>query len=276
MRTVFLVGFDRSGTSFVAGMLERHPRVQYFCQPDNSSPLHRAQWEYWGAGDGDAASNRFRDALAAGRVDRDYVVSDWFRRFGCGEWELSRDAVNVIKSTKLHWKVRWLERVPAFEILAVLRDPRAAVASLVRNGFHEKWYGPADYRAARERVTSGDLPDTGLDLSPPGESPSSVAAVAWLLLVRTAVLCADLDWDERRLLFYERARERPSGYLCSMLALPPHDLDAAREQDFNIIGRPFEGEYRGWADLDAAARGEIQAVLGALCRRLGYPDEVPV
>ena len=138
MRTVILIGFDRSGTSYVAGMLERHPDVKYFCQPDNSSPLHRAQWEYWVPGDGDPASNRFLEELAGGRIDDEYVVSDWFKRYGCGEHELDPSAVNVIKSTKLHLKVHWIENFENIEVMAIARDPRATIASLVRNDFHRK------------------------------------------------------------------------------------------------------------------------------------------
>jgi hypothetical protein len=274
MRVVVLIGFDRSGTSYVAGVLEEHPDVKYFCQPDNSSPLHRAQWEFWTPGDGDAASNHFLRELVGGRIDREYVVSDWFKRFGCGEYELDARRLNLVKSTKLHLKVRWLEQFPTIEVGAILRDPRASIASLVRNGFHEKWYGARDYAAARALLGSGVLPDTGLDLSSPGDAPTSVEAMAWLYLVRTAVLCADLGWDRARMVFYEEARRRPSEYLCSALRLPLHDLDRARARDFNIIGDPFVDESHGWRTLTTADRHALQRLLGPLIRRLGYPEEL--
>ena len=271
MRVVFLIGFDRSGTSFIGGALERHPGVRYFCQPDSSSPLHRAQWEYWGPGDGDAASRRFLRRLTEGEVDRGYVVSDWFRRSGCGAYELDPAAANVVKSTKLHWKVRWLEKFPGVEVLAVVRDPRATVASLVRNDFHTRWYSRADFDAAARVVASGALPETGLDLTPPDPS-DWVKGLSYLVLVRTAVLCADLGWDPDRMVVYEHACDDPGGHLCGRLGLAACDLGSSAERDYNIIGRPFEGKYAGWWAMGGAERAAAEEVLGPLCERLGYPS----
>ncbi|MGF1583594.1 MAG: hypothetical protein ACFCD0_30115 [Gemmataceae bacterium] len=273
MQIVIHVGFDRSGTSFIAGAIERHPQVRYFCQPDNSAALHRAQWEYWEVGGGDEASNRFLRELSAGRIDREYVVSDWFKKYGCGLYELRPDGINLVKTTKVHFKVRWLQQHHNIKVMAVIRDPRATIASLVRNDFHTRWYAMKDFEATRAVVESGKLPETGLDLTPPDPS-DWLRGISYLLLVRTAVLCADLGWDENSFVNYEMACQDPSTYLCERMGLPRHDLVTTPKQDFNIIGRSFESEYKGWHDLELAQRDAVESVLRPLCEKLGYPRVV--
>jgi len=269
-RVIFLVGFDRSGTSYIAGLLEHHPQVRYYCQPDNGSPLHRAQWEYWHPGDGDAASRRFLELLQAGRIDSSFVNNPWFGRTGCGKFSLDPKRVNVIKSTKLHLKVNWLQQFSGIELMAVIRDPRSVVASLVENDFHTRWYTERDFQAATRLVESGKLPEVGIDLTPP-KCPTAAGMTAYLVLLRTAVLCHDLDWKPQSLVRYETSVHSPTEHLCTQLNLAPYELEAFREHDYNLIGQPFRGLYHRWHNLRNEIRSEAQTVLEPLCVRLGYP-----
>ncbi len=273
MRTLVAVGFARSGTSFIGGVLASHPLVKYFCQPDHCSPLHHAQWEYWNCRDGDPASKQFFQGISEGRIDRDYIVSDWFRTAGCGEYQLGKQHVNFFSTTTLHAKIRWLQQYGGMELYAILRDPRAVVASLIRSALDTAWFRWEDYEAASRLVRSRSIPDTGLDLTPI-LSPTWIQALGYMVLVRTAILCTDLGWDPRHFLFYEDACDDPSYYLCDKLKLPLCDLDDAAEQNHNFIGHAFESEYRGWYELDETQRTEIHQVVWPLCERLNYPVEV--
>ncbi len=269
-RIIFLVGFDRSGTSYISGLLEHHPQVQYYCQPDNGSPLHKAQWEYWNTDDGDAASRRFFQTLERGRIDRSFVNNPWFRRTGCGRFELDPQSVNVIKSTKLHLKIRWIRQFSQVEVLGVIRDPRSVVASLVKNDFHTRWYTERDFQAAQRLASSGKLPDVGINLTPP-RSPSAIGMMSYLVLLRTAIMCHDLGWQPEALVRYEASVHSPTEHLCSRLNLEPCELEMFRERDYNLVGEPFRGTYHRWYTLRSGVRSEVQTLLEPLCVRLGYP-----
>jgi hypothetical protein len=274
-RIMIINGFDRSGTSYVGGVLEHHPDVKYFFQPDNGSPLHRRQWEYWEEGIYDERSYAFMKELGNGRINQDYIVSDWFKKYGCGEYNLDPQKLNLIKSTKLHLKVRWLRQFKHTEVMAIIRDPRATVASLVRNDFHTRWYGPKDYEAACRLVAERPLRDAAeLGIAPPGTAPSPTRLISFLVLVRTAYMCHDLGWRKERIIFYEHAVKDPDGYLTGMLGLSKFAVSRFAENDFNIIGDTFRGISRGWQSLRTAEREEVDEILTPLCWKLGYRSEV--
>jgi len=240
MQLVILNGFDRCGSSFVGGLLSRHPRINYFFQPFSSTEMHRTQYEIWDGNRAAPATESFLRALLAGAVQEDYIAADWFARFS--EFDLADpQRIGVVKDTKLHTKVGWLKHhFPQVRFYGIWRDPRAILCSLVRNGFHTRWYGEPAYLdtvalIAREPRLAA-FSEFACDCR------DAVEKMALVVAVRTAAMAAELPAE--RWLVYEQVQEDPDRHLnafCRRLGLSRHAFSEHVERDYNVSGLPFRG-----------------------------------
>ena len=240
MRLVILNGFDRCGSSFIGGLLSRHPQINYFFQPFSRTEVHRTQYEPWGETTSAPATEAFLQSLLAGTVDHDYIASDWFRRFSDFDLGDTR-RIGLIKDTKLHTKMAWLKhRFPEVQLYGIRRNPRAILCSLVRNGFHTRWYGEPAYRKTLELLAGDARLATFATVA--GTCRSTVEKTALVIAVRTALMTMELDDDQW--LAYEQVQEDPDRVLnafCDRLGLPRYRFSAFARRDYNASGLPFRG-----------------------------------
>lgn len=242
MRVLIINGFDRCGSSMIGGLLSRHPGVAYFFQPLSSTEVHRTQYEVWGADHQAPDTESFFRGILNGRLDAGFIAADWFRRHSTAS-QICPDRLNVIKETKLHFKIDWLRaRFPQIAILGIRRDPRAIVCSLMRNDFYRKWYGEAAFDSVC-RVIGSD-PALG-SLRPFLAAPLADAdKMAMIVAARTRHMSDRLppgDW-----IVYEDVLANPNaalGDLARRFGLAPFDFSPFLGEDYNVIGRPFESPH---------------------------------
>lgn len=239
MKLLILNGFDRSGTSLIGGLLGRHPDVTYLFQPFSGTEVHRSQYRVWSPDHAAPRTEAFLRGLLAGHVDEGYIASDWFHRCSTATAPSAR-GLNVIKDTKLHFKVRWLrERLPEIAFLGIWRDPRGVVGSLVRNGYDGTWYDERALRATQRVVLREPLleplrPLLRRRLTNPQKTALIVAA-------RTLYMARHLGPDEW--IRYEDVladADATLGGVTAAFGLAPHRFHDHVGEDFNVSGKPFE------------------------------------
>jgi len=237
-RLALAVGFDRSGSSMIVKVLAAHPEIALLFQPFNSTDVHRAQWQAWDPADPQPATEAFLRGLLAGELDRAYIASDWLDNHSSTE-RVEPDKLNLVKDTKLQLQIPWLAaRFPEIPVYGIWREPRAIVASLMRNDFHLRWYGkvgPAELRAIVRDVAGLD------DYAPMLDRPlSEHVRMALIVAVRTHPLVRDVPPD--RWLVYEEILADPNGRLgafCADFGLAPFDFAPHVAADHNVIGKPY-------------------------------------
>ncbi len=199
-------------------------------------------------------------------IDQEFITSDWFERHSTSR-QVHSDRLNVIKETKLHFKIEWLRtRFPQIGILGIWRDPRAVVCSLVRNGFHRKWYGQPAFDAI------GPVVRTNPALAPLrrflDELLDEVEQMAVIVAARTRVMADCLetgDW-----IVFEDILADPNAALGPVLGrwgLEPFDFVPHMNEDYNVVGRPFESASIWRTYFSGGQVERLNAIFGA-CRLL--------
>jgi hypothetical protein len=237
-----VVGFVRSGSSLVAKLLAKHPEVHCLFQPDSGTVIHRTQWEHWGADHHEPQAERFFGSLLEGRLDRDFLASKWFENHSSAH-DVVQGALHVLKSTKLHLKVEWLRaRFPELPVHAITRAPMAILTSLVRNDFHRTWYGGDHFDHCVRYLERAPTPMPRLlDVARRVETDAERMAV--LIAARTEALLRAVPAN--RIVSYERILEDPNrelGAFVSRFGKAPFDFARYASDDYNVIGKPFEGQ----------------------------------
>ncbi|MCO6412057.1 MAG: sulfotransferase [Thiogranum sp.] len=262
MKLIIVNGFDRSGSSFIGGLLSRHPAINYFFQPFSSTEAHKAQYELW-TDEPHPATEKFLNELQQGRIDHDFIASSWFARFS--DYSLDDSArVGLIKETKLHTKIGWLrKRFPDIPVYGIWREPKAVLCSLVRNGFHEKWYGENAYRAVSRLIA--ELP--GLEPFSKFLSWKMDAVEKMALVIAVRSECMAMHLGPEQWINYEQVCRDPDRYLnafCREIGLPEHRFSDAAGKDFNVVGLPYPG-IETWPHFFSFAHlRRIEPIFGAI------------
>lgn len=263
MRYAILNGFDRSGTSMIARVLAAHPEIELIFQPFSRTVLQETQWEAWAPDRECPEVDRFLAGLLEGRLDRAFIRSDWFANHSSVS-EPVADRLHVIKSTKLHFKAAWFQaRWPQFPFYGIYRDPRAVLGSLVRNGYHVSWYGRAAFEATERFLASRADLEAGY-----GEylrcAATDVERMAVVVAVRTQVMAESLRADQW--IVYEEVLADPNAVLNALAAcfgLGSYDFGAVIGEDYNVIGKPFEGPDMWKTVLRPAELDRVEPILFA-------------
>ena len=177
-RTVFLAGAGRSGTTWLARLLDASPTVLYKHEPDN---IDRAPWfrgipsRLDATDENDSYRDRFAKALEeafwshslqfinrpefpkmilrnpAWRV-ANYALRAW-RKAGLGErpsfriprWIFRKDPRGVdlvVKSVVSNLRLAWIRRhFPEFRLVLIIRHPCGYLSSWMRGAAHHGWTG---------------------------------------------------------------------------------------------------------------------------------------
>jgi hypothetical protein len=216
-----------------------HPDVDCLFQPFSSTVVHDTEWEYWAAEEEHPEVESFLDGLQEGEIDRSFIASDWFENHSTA-FTIEPGTTYAIKSTKMHFKVDWLAaRYPSMPVYAIERKPHGILASLLRNGFYEDWYGEDAYQALLDYVeTDDELPAELVGYV--READSNLEKMAVMVAVRTAV--ARRRIPSSRILVYEKVldnAEREFGKLTGPLELNSYPFGNHLDQDYNIAGKQY-------------------------------------
>jgi hypothetical protein len=260
-QVALIVGFDRCGSSMIAKVLAAHPDIGLVFQPFNSTEVHRAQWRSWPPEVPRPATERFLRGLLAGTLDRDYIASDWLDNHSriAGDTRL-----DIVKDTKLHFQLPWLAaRVPEIPVYGIWREPRAIVASLMRNEFHQRWYGNVGRRELADIIDH----ERGLDAYGPmlGRPLAEHERMALIVAVRTHALVSGVPGG--RWLVYEDIVTAPNerlGELCADFGLSSFDFAPHTGVDQNVIGKPYAGADLWRAYFDDRQRADLDRVFAPL------------
>ena len=263
MKLLILNGFDRSGTSYIGGLLAQHPEVNYFFQPFSSTEVHKTQFEVWGKGYSAPDSERFLRAIQNGVVDSEFITSDWFDRYSSYSFDVNRK-VCLIKDTKLHAKIGWLKGAfPDTTVYGIWRDPRAILYSLLRNEFHIKWYGEPALKKTAEMIRAEPGLECFMEYIERPLSPE--AQMALIIAARTRLMLLGLNHDEW--LSYEHITVNPdSGLnnLCERLGMSEYDFSKLRDRDYNVTGLPYQHKDLWQSQLSKSVLSHVQPIFDSI------------
>ena len=241
---VVLLGHDRSGTSWIADSLFRHPAVRFFYEPSNPSSQLSGNWNFW---------NRIPDAKAA-HPDLEAAYDPIFsgtklqvtslRTVGTVIYKSLFQSSRIgVKDVGLMLAGEWFQRRYGATIIYTKRHPMAIAASCLKQGEQnaEKWLKSL---RTQERIEEFIRPE----LFRHAERADSIAkkmlaAVAIRHRILSHQVSCNPDWIE---ISYEEACMEPQRAFTRCLnsaAIPiPTDLDewlesTTQTSDSNMYGR---------------------------------------
>lgn len=262
-RVALLNGFDRSGTSFVGGLLAKHPAVNYLYQPFSRTEVHLTHNVVWQRDHTAPATERFLSELLLGRLDHSYIAAFYLERFSTST-EVAAGKLNLIKETKWHFKIDWLQhKFPELRIYGIWRDPRGILCSLVRNDFHRKWYGGPEFTDIAKTIRQLDAL---IPWRPFLDKPlNDVLKMAVIVAARTQMMSLWIptgNW-----VIYEDVVADPDRGLQPLTrqeTLSRFDFRRFRDEDFNVVGHRFEQTHRWQTFFSSSDLAEIDAVFRPL------------
>ncbi len=240
-QTTLFIGFDRSGSSMISKLMAKHPEVNLIFQPFNNSELTHKQWEIWESNHQATPWFNWFTQLEKGYLLQDSIQSKWFFNHS-SSLTFEADKINLIKDTKLHFKVYWLqENFPGINLYGIWRDPRSILRSLVRNDFHKTWYQHLHQNLVQDLIMRNKVFQpfnkwTKINLS-------DIEVMALGIALRIYYLMEYLPANNW--IYFQSVLNDPNHYLNQFTAnwgLKHFDFAPYLSKDYNIAGKPFEGE----------------------------------
>ena len=236
---MILNGFDRSGSSAICRTLSQHPEIELIFQPFNSGSIRRKMYQILSEDIATSRDHGFFTALTQGRLDSDYIESEWHRKYSTTQ-EILSGRLHVVKTTLNHLTVEWMhQHYPTLEMWGIWRDPMAILSSIERNRFGEKWYSGAVEEISPTVRSHTELNRVFGDLIEPIDTECQ--ATAFLIATRSYYFFSHLDTDN--CVRYEGFAQQPNielGRICSHYDLAPFDFSRFSDIDWNILGKSFQ------------------------------------
>ena len=231
---VLLAGLDRSGTSAVSRTLARHPQVELWMQPFNSSVFRTRMYEVLGGASECPQEYQFAANLFQGVIDPGLIKSEWFFKYSTTTTAVAGH-LHLVKTTISHLHAHWFaEHFENVEVLSIWRDPVEVIRSVFRNQF-QHWYA-GSLQPIRDLVSQvrflSDLFPMRLfeDLTPLGEVAANFAVRSAFLLHHLPVgktIPYQLFCDDPNLLLNR---------FCQQRGLPEFDFSRFAADDLNLLG----------------------------------------
>ena len=238
-RCMILNGFDRSGSSAICRTLSQHPEIELIFQPFNSGPIRRKMYQILSDDNATREDHAFFTALTQGRLDSDYIESDWHKKYSTTR-EIIEGRLHIVKTTLNHLTVEWMQQYyPTLEMWGIWRDPMAILASIERNRFGEKWYSGAVEEIAPTIEKHAELKKVFGELIE--DIDSECQATAFLIATRSYYFFSHLDAD--KCVRYEGFARQPNielGRVGSHYDLASFDFSRFSDIDWNILGKSFQ------------------------------------
>lgn len=241
-RPIFIAGAPRSGTTFLASLLDSHQRLrmgQELWILQMRDEMHAVLARRAAIGFGDDGAERWADAVVPGLVDhitRFELERTGKARFGDKKPGYARRIPDLIR------------HFPDAQIIHILRDPRDVAASMLKQQeIDARWRG-----------------------QPWAPTTWQAAGAQWVEFVTRARRAgAELRPDQYYELRYEQLATDPTGTATALLAFLGETLDAPSRRTLSS----FKPRSKPWRDkLDDAAIAEMSAAPGLpeLLDELGY------
>jgi len=129
-RPVLVVGMGRSGTTWLASIINNHPDIRYVWEPFNPRMVPQASpldpFRYLRVGECAVPYERHLWDIVAGRLE-----NRWTRRYQAREWG---NRV-LIKSIRLNLKLAWVDELLQPRIVLLVRHPCAVALSRAKRGW---------------------------------------------------------------------------------------------------------------------------------------------
>jgi Sulfotransferase family len=235
-RIIWIFGYPRSGTTWLASMLADLPRCERWEEPYVGALFG----DFYEFHNGDNRGDRFILAPQHRklwiRAIRALVLEGAAARFPA----LSPDGFLVIKEPHGCLGAGFLaEALPESRIVLLLRDPRDAVSSQLDAQREGSWTSQTQRWKGRRK------PASAADKDP--DRFVRRAANEYLRFMTAARHAYDLHRGRKAMIHYEDLRQRPASFmfqLCTELDLPVAEEDVAR-----VV------ELRDWARIPASDKG---------------------
>lgn len=281
-RPVFVTGCGRSGTTLVYELLARHPDVGWFSnytdrfhgipqlailsrlyplacmnKPGSRGTLKPSEgYRLW-----DSCSPRSPDEEHRRLTEEDATPDERRRiqRLALAHLRYQGRSRFLHKNTRLAHRLRHLNVLfDDAHVIHVVRDPRAAVSSLLKVAF---W--PGLHLWWRDGQTPSELVSSGL-------APEALAAELWREEVQCLTEDASCLPPNRYLeIRYEQLVADPAGVVATILAFAELRYDQkflTAVNSFDI--RDTSGNYGRYLSVDQIA--QVEMTVGSVARKLGY------
>jgi hypothetical protein len=235
-RIIWIFGYPRSGTSWLASMVAGLPRCEWW-----EEPLVGALFgDFYESRNGDSRGDHFilapRHRKLWIQTIRAMVLEGAVARFPA----LSPDGFLVIKEPHGCMGARFLaEALPESRMVLLVRDPRDVVSSNLDSQREGSWTNQTDqWKRRRKPVSAADSDPDGFVRYTANEY------IRFMAIARQAY---DLHPGRKAIVQYENLRQHPASLmlqLCKELDLPVAYEDVAR-----VV------ELRDWATIPASDKG---------------------
>ena len=238
---LLLIGFDRCGSSMISRLLSQHPQVNLLFQPFNSSEISRTQWEFWPPEESHPQTEKFLTGLINGKIDLKYINSEWFYEYSSSK-EIREGELNLIKDTKFQFKLKWLRNnCNKIEVYSIWRNPESILLSLVRNDFHQSWYGYVTLEMLRNPVFNLDFLNPYYEIAE--RNLDEIERMALGIAIRTQAVIEVLPSE--RWLIYEDIMKRPDEIMNDFVGrygFQPFPFSKYLNVDYNVAGKILKRE----------------------------------
>ena len=253
--TTFVAGTGRSGTAWVANIVNYDRRARYVFEPFNPYKVS------------ECAGFRYRQYLRPDETSERYVgparliisgriANDWIDQFNTAVVSKRR----VVKEIRANLMVKWLkERFPGIRLIMTLRHPCADANSRLRLG----WQSHLDELLAQDGLIADHLAPFAADIRA-ASTPFEKHVFLWC--VENYVPLRQLDPGDAAFVFYEHLCTTPAqevGKLFAFLGWPVTDAalgrlaqpsEFTREESAVHSGADLVEGWRRYVDPAQAAR----------------------
>ena len=233
---VFLVGFDRSGTSAVSKTLAMHPKIELLWRLFNSGPIRAKMNTILNEESITFEDTAFLKGLENGRINLEYVKTPFHLKTSTVGENFAEGHLHVLISNINHFASPWIAaNHPLIEHWLLWRNPYHILQSCVENDFISTWYGGA-LNEVLDAVRGNELLMKEFGWCIEGLS-NDWRITAFLIAVKNSIMLSVTG--EKRVLDYDVFKENPNLALSPLLSRfnlsIDFDFSSALEIDLNTI-----------------------------------------
>lgn len=241
---ILLNSFDRSGSTLISKALAKHPKIENLFNPLNATIFRREFMNVWNPNiqsESQTQGKNMIDTVLRGDINKHTIKSRVFFP-NSSTTSLEKGALHIIKTTNFHTKIKWFKfQYPNIPYWGLLRSPIGILASLVRNNFHNEWYGGWAFDSLLKNIEDFDISSCAKkEIKTLTDPIEQMAAIIGCL---NHEMYNNLD--KSFIIKYEDVIENPNNILnkfCNIFGLSNFDFEPFFRNTVNASGKPYTGE----------------------------------